>query len=90
MSSISERREAAQKQIENLRNEYAHLQNEVLKIQQEGNQKIKEFQEQQNKIVLLVEKLNGKIEVYNEEEPLPPAEVTPITDAPSAENPDAG
>jgi len=89
MSSISDRREAAQKQIENLRNEHAHLQNEKIKIQQEGNQKIKEIEDQQNKIVLLGEKLNGKIEVYNEEEPLPPAEVTPITDAPSAESPDA-
>ena len=89
MSSISDRREAAQKQIENLKNDYAHLQNEKIKIQQEGNQKIKEIEDQQNKIVLLVEKLSGKIEVYNEEEPLPPAEVTPITDAPSAESPDA-
>ena len=89
MTTINERREAAQKQIENLKNEFAHLQNEVLKIQQEGNQRIKELQEQQNKIVLTVEKLNGKIEVYNEEEPLPPAEVTPITDAPSADKPDA-
>ena len=90
MSTINERREAAQKQIENLQTEYANLQNQVLKIQQEGNQRIKELQEQQNKIVLTIEKLNGKVEVYNEEEPLPPAEVTPITDAPSAENPDAG
>ena len=82
MSTIRERREATQKEIENLKNEYAHLQNEVTKIQQEGNQKIKEFQDQQNKIVLLVEKLNGKIEVYNEEEP-PTEDVlneAPITD----------
>jgi len=76
MATISERREATQKEIENLKNEFEHLQNAKIKIQQEGNQKIREMEDQQNKIVLLLEKLNGKIEVYNEEEP--PTEDAPI------------
>lgn len=89
MTSISERREQAILQIQNLKKDYSQYQQLIQQIKTEADAKINEYQNLQNKIVLMIEKLSGKIEVYNEEEPPKSAEVTPITKKSSANKPDA-
>jgi len=46
------------------------------------------MEKQQQNIVITVSKIEGKIEVYNEEEPAPPADVIPLKSDEEAEEPD--
>ena len=88
MSSISERREAALQQKENLIAEHQNLQAKINEIRNEATAQISNIEKQQQNIVITVSKIEGKIEVYNEEEPAPPADVIPLKSDEEAEEPD--
>ncbi len=88
MSSISERREAALQQKENLIAEHQNLQAKINEIRNEATTQISNMEKQQQNIVITVSKIEGKIEVYNEEEPAPPADVIPLKSDEEAEEPD--
>tara|TARA_Y100000114_G_C11597456_1_gene248748 strand:- start:269 stop:544 length:276 start_codon:yes stop_codon:yes gene_type:complete len=88
MSSISERREAALQQKENLIAEHQNLQAKINEIRNEATAQISNMEKQQQNIVITVSKIEGKIEVYNEEEPAPPADVIPLKSDEEAEEPD--
>ncbi len=88
MSSISERREAALQQKENLIAEHQNLQAKINEIRAEATAQISNMEKQQQNIVITVSKIEGKIEVYNEEEPAPPADVIPLKSDEEAEEPD--
>ena len=88
MSSISERREAAIQQKENLIAEHQNLQAKINEIRAEATAQISNMEKQQQNIVITVSKIEGKIEVYNEEEPAPPADVIPLKSDEEAEEPD--
>ena len=88
MSSISERREAALQQKENLIAEHQNLQAKINEIRAEATAQISNMEKQQQNIVITVSKIEGKIEAYNEEEPAPPADVIPLKSDEEAEEPD--
>ena len=88
MSSISERREAAIQQKENLIAEHQNLQAKINEIRAEATAQISNMEKQQQNIVITVSKIEGKIEVYNEEEPASPADVIPLKSDEEAEEPD--
>ena len=88
MSSISERREAALQQKENLIAEHQNLQAKINEIRAEATAQISNMEKQQQNIVITVSKIEGKIEVYNEEEPAPTADVIPLKSDEEAEEPD--
>jgi len=88
MSSISERRELAKQQIQNLIAEHKKLGEQINLVKNEANQQIRNFETQQQNIAITVAKLEGKLEVYNEEEPTPPADVIPLKSDDKVKEPD--